>query len=103
MIKIPLLPETSDQTVTIELSGNPYILRVMWNELGGYFSLSVNEVDDTPILTNIKMVKNYSLTSKYKNTKLPAGSFYFLQERSGIQRPGYSDLGVNFNLYYIED
>lgn len=100
--KIPLQAETTDQLVSVELDGNPYILRVLWNERFGYFSLSVNAADDTPILTNIKMVKNYPLIGRFKSDLLPAGDIYFVQEKGNVDRPGYSDLAVNFGLYYYE-
>lgn len=100
--KIPLQAETTDQLVSVELDGNPYILRVLWNERFGYFSLSVNAADDTPILTNIKMVKNYPLIGHFKSDLLPAGDIYFVQEKGNADRPGYSDLAVNFGLYYYE-
>lgn len=103
LLKIPLLPETSDQVLNVELGGRPYLLRVIWNERFGYFSLSISEVDNTPILTNVKMVKNYNLTGRYKNALLPAGDLFFVQEHGKSVRPLYDDIGVNFSLYYFED
>lgn len=100
--KIPLQPETTDQLVGVELVGNPYIIRVLWNERFGYFSLSVLTADESPILTNIKMVKNYPLIGRYKDIRLPFGDLYFVQENGSATRPGYSDLAVNFGLYYYE-
>lgn len=100
--KIQLLPDSSDQTFNIELGGNPYILRVLWNERYGYFSLSVNTADDAPILTNIKMVKNYDLTSRFKDLRLPYGGLYFIQEKGNSYRCGYDEIGINYNLYYYE-
>jgi len=100
--KIPLQPETTDQLVSVELDGNPYILRVLWNERFGYFSLSVLTDDEQPILTNIKMVKNYSLIGRFKDTRLPFGDLYFVQEKGIAARPGYNDLAVNCGLYYYE-
>ena len=100
--KIPLQPETTDQLVSVELDGNPYILRVLWNERFGYFSLSVSAADETPILRNVKMVKNYPLIGRYKNTLLPAGDLYFVQEKGNADRAAYADLAVNFGLYYYE-
>ncbi len=100
--KIPLQAETSDQLVSVELDGNPYILRVLWNERFGYFSLSVLAADETPILLNIKMVKNFPLIGRFKNTLLPAGDLYFVQEKGNSDRPTYEDLAVNFGLYYYE-
>lgn len=100
--KIPLQPNTTDQLVRVELDGNPYILRVLWNERFGYFSLSVLAADETPIVTNVKMVKNFPLIGRFKNTLLPAGDFYFIQEKGNADRAAYTDLGVNFGLYYYE-
>lgn len=100
--KIPLLEQTTDQRLTVELDSNPYILRVLWNERYGYFSLSVNTIDDEPILTNIKMVKNYNLTSRFKDDRLPFGGLYFVQEKGNGERPTYDDLSVKYNLYYYE-
>lgn len=100
--KIPLQPETTDQLVSVELDGNPYILRVLWNERFGYFTLSIMEANESPLLTNVKMVKNYPLIGRFKNELLPFGDLYFIQEKGSAARPGYSDLGVTFGLYYYE-
>lgn len=100
--KIQLLSDSSDQTFSIELGGNPYILRVLWNERFGYFSLSINTADDEPILTNIKMVKNYDLTSRFKDLRLPFGGLFFVQEKGNSARCGYDEIGINYNLYYYE-
>lgn len=100
--KIPLQPETTDQLVSVELDGNPYILRVLWNERFGYFTLSIMEANEAPLLTNVKMVKNYPLIGRFKNELLPFGDLYFIQEKGSSARPGYSDLGVTFGLYYYE-
>lgn len=100
--KIPLQPETTDQLVSVELDGNPYILRVLWNERFAYFTLSIMEANESPLLTNVKMVKNYPLIGRFKNELLPFGDLYFIQEKGSAARPGYSDLGVTFGLYYYE-
>lgn len=102
LLKISLLPNVTDQFLSIEIDENPYILRVLWNERFGYFSLSVFEADNTPILVNVKMVKNYPITEQFKDTRLPFGSFYFVQEKGTNERPTFEDLAVNCNLYYYE-
>lgn len=100
--KIPLLADTADQKLSIELGGNPYLLRVLWNERFEYFSLSLNTLADEPIVTNAKMVKNYPLLGRFKDTRLPFGDLYFVQEKGLAARPAYADLAVNCNLYYFE-
>lgn len=99
---IPLNPETSDQRLSVELSGNPYILRVLWNDRFSYWALSINTSDDEPILTNIKMVKNFGLTSRFKSILLPPGELFFIQENGTSSRPSYEDMGTTHNLYYYE-
>lgn len=100
--KIPLLVETSDQKVSVELGGNPYVLRVVWNDRFGYFSLSLLEADETPILSGIKMVRDYPLIQRFHKELLPFGDLYFVREKGSADRAGYSDLGVNYGLYYYE-
>lgn len=100
--KIQLLSNSSDQTFNIELGGNPYIIRILWNERFGYFAISINTANDDPILTNIKMVKNYNLTSRFKDLRLPYGGLYFVQEKGNSVRCGYDEIGINYNLYYYE-
>lgn len=102
ILKIPLVAETTDQTVSVELDGNPYILRVLWNERFGYFSLSIYTADEQPILLNIKMVKNYPLIGRFKDERLPFGDLYFVQEKGTNERPIYEDVGGNCGLYYFE-
>ena len=100
--KIPLLPATTDQEVYVELDGNPYILRVLWNERFQYFALTVSTADNAPILKNIKLVKNYPVTERFRDLRLPFGDFYLVQDKGNAARPLYDDLAVNFSLYYIE-
>ena len=100
--KIPLLADTTDQRLTVELGGNPYILRVLWNERFEYFSLSVHTAADEPLLTNVKMVRDHPLIGRFKDTRLPFGDLYLVRGKGSADRPGYADLGGSCNLFYYE-
>lgn len=102
--EVPLLPETTDQLIDVVLSDNPYTLRILWNELGGYFSLSIYERDGPVILENIKMVKNYSLIKRFKDTRLPPGDLFFIDRKNNNLRPLYTSIGTgDYSLIYFED
>lgn len=101
--EIKLLPDTTDQLVNIELGGNPYTLRVLWNESAGYFSLSVFELEGAVILENIKMVKNYPLIGRFKDDRLPIGDLYFIDNKNKNARPLYESIGTgDYSLMYYE-
>lgn len=99
--KIPLATDTTDQLVEVTLSGNAYRLRVLWNERFGYWSLSLSDVTGAPIITNIKMVTMFDLTSYYKDPRMPLGALYFAREKGPVKRPDYKDLNRTHFLWYV--
>lgn len=102
--EVQLLPDTTDQLIDVVLSDNPYTLRILWNELGGYFSLSIYERDGPVILENIKMVKNYPLIKWFKDTRLPPGDLFFIDRKNNNLRPLYTSIGTgDYSLIYFED
>jgi hypothetical protein len=102
--ELSLLPDTTDQLIDVVLSDNPYTLRILWNELGGYFSLSIYERDGPVILENIKMVKNYPLIKRFKDTRLPLGELFFIDRKNNNVRPLYTSIGTgDYSLVYFED
>lgn len=102
LAEIPLLPDTTDQLLDVVLSDNPYTLRVLWNERGGYFSLSVYERDGPVIIENIKMVKNYPLIGRFKDTRLPIGELFFIDNKNKHERAIYESIGTgDYSLVYF--
>lgn len=99
--EITLLSDTTDQLLSVVLSDNPYTLRVLWNENYGYFSLSIYEREGDVIVENVKMVKNYPLLGRFKNTKLPLGDLYFVDNKNKNARPIYESIGTgDYSLVY---
>lgn len=101
-LKITTLTETSDQLLSLTLDSRPFILRIIWNERFGYFSLSILGADETPIVQNVKMVKNYPLVKRFSDIRLPKGDLYLIQDNGTTDRPNYEELGLSYNLYYFE-
>lgn len=100
--EIPLVAQSSDQTLDIVIADIPYNLRVLWNERFQYFALSIQEKGGDPILTNVKMVPYYPLVGRYQ--RLPfAGDIYFIHRGGKTYRPGYDDIGGNaYGLFYFD-
>ena len=99
--RIPLIPNISDQQVTVVLNNNPYFLRVVWNERFGCFHLSTSQTSGELIIGNIKMVTMYNLTFRFVDDHMPLGDFYFIREKGPYKRPAFEDLGVTTFLWYV--
>jgi len=95
------LANTTDQLIDVVLSGNPYTLRILWNERHGYYSLSVFERDGPAILENVKMVKDYPLIGRFKNPLLPPGELFFIDPKNRPSRPGYEAF-TDYVLTYFD-
>lgn len=100
--KTQLTPDTPDQVFSVTLGGNPYRVRVTWNERFGYWSLSLMEADETPIVMGLKMVENYLLLAHVEDDRLPTGDLILVRENGAPGRPLFDELGVNLGLYYVE-
>lgn len=100
---IKLTPQTADQLVEVVLGGNPYTLRVLWNDRAGYFSLSLFERDGGLILENIKMVKGYPLLARFQDVRLPIGDLIFIDPKNRETRPDFGSLDDYILAYYEPD
>jgi hypothetical protein len=100
--EIPLIAGRSNQTADVTIGGIPFTIRMLWNEWGGYWSLSFSELNGPDILTNVKCVANYPLTGAFQRLGL-AGDLYLLHINGATYRPTFDDIGTNtYGLYYYD-
>lgn len=100
--EIPLLAGRSNQFSDVTIGGIPFTIRMLWNEIGGYWSLSFSELNGPDLLVNVKCVPNYPLTGKFQRLGL-AGDLYFIHSNGSTYRPTFDDVGTNtYGLYYYD-
>jgi hypothetical protein len=100
--QIPLIAGRSNQYADVTIGGIPFTIRMLWNEWGGYWSLSVAELNGPDLLVNIKCVVNYPLTGRFQALGL-AGDLYLLHSNGLSYRPTFDDIGGNtYGLYYYD-
>lgn len=97
---IPLSKSEPYQSLSVALSGRPYKLSLLWNELAQYWSITIQMLDGTVLLRNIKMVQNYPLLKNFVDDRLPNGELVFLN--TDTYRPDFESVGGNGALYFIE-
>ena len=98
-VKIPLQAGIADQQLDVVLDGEPFTLRVTWNESGGYWYFTVSHRNGEAICDAVKMVKNVPLLNRYRLSS-PAGDFIFLDNNSNKLRPDYASLGNDHLFLY---
>lgn len=98
-IKIPLIAGQADQRLDVTLDGETFSLRVIWNELHGYWSMNIYQRNRELIISGVKLVKNIPLIARY-NLKSPPGDFIFYDNNSGKERPDFDSLGNDHLLLY---
>jgi hypothetical protein len=96
---IPLSP--SPQTFQITLGGIPYVLTVVWRaaDSGGWF-LDIADANKNAILQGIPLVTGCDLLAQYGYLGFP-GQLWVITPGDPTAVPGYTDLGVSSNLYFV--
>lgn len=102
MIIIPFedLPSFTEE---ITLSGVTYILDFNWNSRGNFWSLSVYDRDQIPIVTGIRLIAYYELIKQYVDKGLPSGEMYVIDPSENMLEVEQNDFQSRSFLVYFED
>jgi hypothetical protein len=101
------IPTAADPTLAnyrqrTTLDGRQYVLRFRWNVRGAYWTLDVNDLDDHPIASGIKVVTGVPLLRLVTDTRRPPGSIMAVDFTGKGEAPGLTDLGRGVVLYYFD-
>jgi hypothetical protein len=105
MIVIPTLDsQFTSFTIEIELSGVLYNLIFNWNSRENFWYMSILDVNELPIMTDVKLVLNYDMFLDFQSVEnLPSGTFVFVQITPGVELTEFN-FGTDYQLtYYTED
>lgn len=100
MIFFELEPGLTDQTIHETLDGVPVTLRFIWNERFQYWTMSIYDRQQAPIIIGIKLVRDYKLIGRYNLSEL-AGDFVFYRISGGSEEATADSLGNDFELVYL--
>jgi hypothetical protein len=86
----------------IEIDGIIYIFKFVWNAINEYWSMSIYDGSETPLILGVKVVNNYDLLRQIVSAGLPSGNLIcqsVIGEWGKIQR---YDMGQKTELFYYE-
>jgi hypothetical protein len=84
----------------VSIDGVDYTLQFDWNQREGKWYLRVL-INDEILVSGVKIVVNYSLLDKFKDTRMPSGILMALDSIGEDDDPGLTDLGNRVKLTYI--
>jgi hypothetical protein len=102
--KIPLpISPTGGFTIQADLDGVTFTLDIIWNSRDGYWYLSIETPNGTPILAGQKAVVSYPIGwHQYYNPAMPTGNLQWIDTTGQGLDPGYADIGARVLLYYFD-
>jgi len=90
-VRIPLRVFPS-YTQVVNLEGKQYKLKVDYNQSHDFYTIGFYTVDDVPIVTGIKVVRDYNVLRPYASVELPQGMLFFTDLSGTVDRIGYEDV-----------
>ena len=88
-----IIPFTTYPAISKEISldNKAYKFSFVWNPRMEAWTLSIFDLDDTPILNGIKLVLNYELISMYNYLEIPPGKLFVLDYSDDTSRIAFDD------------
>lgn len=94
--------DANDQVLEATLNNEKWFIRMLWNETGQYWSMSINDYKNEALLYNLKITANYQIGAAYfSNDKLPQGGFIVETNREDkVLRNDFKDKIATLYFYY---
>lgn len=106
-LTIPLPKETTASTTVphfdfqVQLDGVTYTLEFRWNTRQSGWFMSIQEEDETPIMSGIRVVVDLPLGKRSRDERMPSGALIALDTQDQHKDPDYDELGPRVVLLYF--
>lgn len=101
--EIPLPQDEPHITEQVILDGVTFTIECRWNERESSWYLSLYDVEGEPIMTDKKMVADWSLTYRLLHDDRPAGDLLVVDVSGTGVDPALSDIGERVILVYADE
>ena len=89
---------------TTILDNVSYIFEFSWNVRTASWYVSISLVDETVLLSNIKLVPNLDLLANFPNSRKPIGALILLSNSENYQSPPaatFDNIDTHFTLNFV--
>lgn len=85
----------------VTLAGTAYTLTFDWNTRDETWTMSIGTANGTVIVRGLKVVPGTNLTSRFKDTRLPEGSFVCFNTKDSVSAPGRDSLVEEVQVWFL--
>ena len=100
------LPVTSDPQAyqfQITLDGTPYLFKFYFNKRRGTWHMSILTESEEELVMGVPVFVGWPILDRFKDTRLPPGTFMAIDTTSDFVDPGQEDFGTRVKMLYIEE
>ena len=97
------VPDLNDSMSRVVLNGKAYLIRITWNDRGGFWKFGLYDTQSQPIVIGIKIVPRFPMNLFYGVTALPSGVFGVMTKLEHIGRNDFLDGKASFVFCPAED
>ncbi|MBE6666819.1 MAG: hypothetical protein E7607_00720 [Ruminococcaceae bacterium] len=90
------LPDMNDSFSRVVLRGKEYLLRLTYNSTGDFWTFGIYTSEDTPIITEIKIVPSFPLNRYFHTSEMPDGIFGVLTNLERVGRDAFKNGEAQF-------
>ena len=102
-VTIPLRNDLVDFDFQVELDGQTYGFRFLWNFREEKWFGSIFDADGQPIVEGVKAVVDWPWLRRYQDSRMPPGVLQFMDTTGEQADPGLEDLGSRTLLLYFAE
>lgn len=102
MLQIPIDGNHPDHQFFIDLEGTVYLMHFKLNDRSKRWTMDIKLEDGTLLVAGIPLIVNWPLIRRFKDSRLPPGEFYVVNETGGTEEPREDSFLETHVLIYLE-
>ncbi len=99
---MPLRADVPAYTFQLSLEGRLYNWVIRFNERMSRWIMDISDENNTPLVLGTPIQVDFNLIKRFKQSALPPGDFFAVDESGEGKQPDRQDLGNDIKLFYIE-
>ncbi len=97
-----VIPLTNQpQQFQITLAGTQYYFTNKWNDMGQYWCLDIEDVNNNPIVSNVPLITGADCLSGLDYLNFDGSLYVVTSGANPDEVPTYENLGVDSTLYFV--